>query len=195
MSYSAWLGLLASLLYLIRLVPQPIRTLRTGQVAGVSGLAALNTLISDGAWLCYGLVAAVVPVWLVSIPAIAASALTVALLRRTIGRGDLAVASLWAALVVACAAGGVLTLALAATVLVTCGPALWSAYSHRHPVGLSRSTWWLAIADALAWGSYGVAIGDRALELYGVVQLLTAVAILVRLRAVSARLAPEAAGT
>lgn len=187
MTVSAMLGLVASALYLGRLLPQPWRTLRTGEVAGVSGLASMNALIADGAWLLYGLSAGVPLIWLVAIPSVAASALTVAVLRRAIGPRDIGLAGAWLAVVVACAVGHVLTVALAATVLVTCGPALWSAWTHRRPVGIAAVTWWLAVADAAAWGGYGVAIGDRALELYGVVQLATAVAILVRLRMVAGR--------
>lgn len=193
MTISAGLAVAASLLYLARLLPQPLRTLRTGEVAGVSGLASMNALIADGAWLLYGLAAGVVPVWLVAVPSVAASALTVVVLRRTIRARDVVLATAWLAAVTGCALGHVLTVALAATVVVTCGPALWTAYAHRRPAGVAPATWWLAVADAATWGGYGTAIGDRALELYGVVQLATAVAILVRLRVVAGR--PPAAAT
>jgi hypothetical protein len=148
-------------------------------------LAALNACIADGAWLSYGLSAGIVAVWLVSVPALAASAWTVVLLRRTVGLRDLLAAGAWLATVVACAWGGILTVTLWLTVVVCCGPAVWSAFSSRSPVGLSRWTWWLACADAASWGGYGVAIGDRALEMYGIVMLSTAVALLLRVRATS----------
>ena len=84
MSASAHLAIVASAIYLVRLLPQPIKTLRTGKVEGASWLGAANTLIADGAWFAYGLTAHIPPVWLVSIPAVAASAWTVALLRNEI---------------------------------------------------------------------------------------------------------------
>lgn len=179
---TALLACVASAVFLARLLPQPLRTLRTGRVAGVSGLAAMNALIADAAWLVYGLSAGVLAVWLVSVPAVLVSGWTVLLLRRAVGWRDAAAACLWLGAVVACAAGGALTAALALTVVVCCGPSVWSAYSSRHPVGLSRWTWWLAIADATAWGCYGLAIGDRALQLYGAFLLGAALAVLLRLR-------------
>lgn len=182
MSWSALLACVASAAFLARLLPQPLRTLRTGHVTGISCVAAMNALIADGAWLGYGLSARVVAVWLVSVPAVLVSAWTVVLLRRSVTWPDVAAASVWLGAVVACAAGGFLSAALSLTVVVCCGPAVWSAYSSPAPVGLSRWTWWLAIADAASWGSYGLVIGDRALQLYGAVLLTTAVAVLLRLR-------------
>lgn len=189
MSWSAWsagVAVIASVLFLARLLPQPLRTLRTGQVAGLSALAALNACVADGAWLAYGLSAGVLAVWLVSIPALLTSGATVVALRVVLpgavrGR-DLLAASMWLGVVGLCALTGTLTVALSLTVVVTCGPAVWTAFSSRSPVGVSRWTWWLATADALSWGGYGMVIGDGALELYGVVLLSTAVAMLLRLR-------------
>ena len=181
MPWNVLLAVLASGTFLARLLPQPIRTWRTGQVAGVSALAVMNALIADGAWLAYGLAAGVLAVWLVSIPALAASGWTLFLLRRTVGWRDAIVAAGWLAVVGLCALTGTLTAALSLTVLVCGGPAVWSAFSSPTPVGVSRWTWWLAVADAASWGGYGLAIGDMALKLYGVVLLVTAVAILVRL--------------
>lgn len=188
--WSAWSGMLAALAsvsFLGRLLPQPIRTRRTGHVAGVSALAAMNAGIADGAWLAYGLSAAVPAVWLVSIPAVVTSAWTVALLRRSVRRHDLLLGAVWAGAIGAGAAAGLLTAALAATVLVCCGPAVWAAYATRSPVGLSRWTWWLAVADGSLWGLYGVAIRNGALELYGVVMLVAAALVLGRLSRVDRR--------
>lgn len=181
MTGSALLALIASGVFLGRLLPQPLRTLRTGRVDGVSALAAMNALIADGAWLAYGLSARVTAVWLVSVPALAVSSWTVLLIRRVVRARDLALASAWLAAVGACAAAGSLPAALSLTVVVCCGPAVWSAFSSPSPVGVSAWTWWLAVADASSWGAYGLAIGDGALQLYGAVLLATAVAMLLRL--------------
>ena len=188
------LAVAASLVFLARLLPQPLRTFRTGEVAGVSCLAAMNALVADAAWLLYGLTAGVLAVWLVSVPAVVLSGWTVLLLRRTIGWRSAAIASGWLGLIVACAVGGALPLALSLTVLVCCGPAVWSAFSTRSPVGLSRWTWWLAVADAATWGCYGLAIGDGALQMYGAVLMVTAGSVLMRLRSVgvAAAAAPPA---
>jgi hypothetical protein len=50
---------------------------------------------------------------------------------------------------------------------------------------VSRTTWRIAIADALSWGFYGVAIGNLALEGYGIALLATAILILPRLKTVT----------
>ncbi|MDE3204812.1 MAG: hypothetical protein KGQ66_11390 [Acidobacteriota bacterium] len=176
------LAVAASAAFLVRLLPQPLRTLRTGHVAGVSALAAMNAGIADLAWLTYGLDRHLPAVWLVSIPALATSTWTVLLLRRAVRRADLALAGLWLAAIALSAVAGILTVALAAGVLVCCGPAVYSAYTSSRPVGLSRWTWWLAVVDAGSWGAYGWVVGDRALELYGVVMLATAAAVLARIR-------------
>lgn len=191
---SALLAGVASAVFLARLMPQPLRTLRTGHVEGVSALAAMNALVADAAWLLYGVTSGVLAVWLVSVPAVLLSGWTVLLLRRTSGRRDLLAASLWLAAVAACAFGGALPAALSLTVVVCCGPAAWSAFSSPRTAGLSRWTWWLAVADALSWGCYGRAIGDGALQMYGIVLLVTAVAVLLRLRWVYERELRDPAG-
>jgi uncharacterized protein with PQ loop repeat len=181
MTVTTLLAVLASAVFLARLLPQPLRTLRTGQVAGVSVLAAMNAGIADLAWLAYGLSSGIVTIWLVSIPAILASSWTFLLLRRTVTRRDLTAAGTWAAVVGGAAWAGLLTFALAGTVVVACGPALWSAYRARHPVGIASGTWLIALLDAGTWGAYGLDIGSRALDLYAVILMTTALAILARL--------------
>jgi hypothetical protein len=49
----------------------------------------------------------------------------------------------------------------------------------------ARTTWRIAIADALSWGLYGVAIGNVALEGYGLALLATAILMLLRLTTVT----------
>jgi uncharacterized protein with PQ loop repeat len=183
------LAVIASVVYLGRLLPQPVRTLRTGRVEGVSALAAINGLVADAAWLVYGVVAHVPAIWLVSVPSLALSAWLLYLLRREVSGRDLALGSTWLAVLAGAGAGGLLAPALAGTVVLTCGPAVWEAYRVDRPAGLSAGTWWLALVDAGTWGAYGLALGDRALELYAGVLTVTAVSLLARLRSRRARLA------
>jgi uncharacterized protein with PQ loop repeat len=193
---STILAVAAALIFLARLVPQPLRTLRTGRVEGVSALAAMNSCVADAAWLTYGLWAGRPAIWLVSIPAVVLSGGTSLVLRRSVARRDLLIAAGWAAVVAAVGVIGLsaLTLVLAGTVVVTCGPTVWSAYTSKSPVGLTAWTWWLAAADASTWGTYGLLIGDTALELYGLVMGATAAALLWRLRATrTVRMAATAA--
>lgn len=154
-------------------------------------MASMNALVADGAWLVYGLAHSLVPVWTVAIASIAASTWTTWLLRRSVRGRDGLWAGAWMTTVATCWAGGALPLALAATVLVTCGPQLVSAFASPSPIGLSAATWWIALVDAAAWGTYGVVLRDGALELYGVVLTTTALVLLLRLRAVAPRLQPR----
>jgi uncharacterized protein with PQ loop repeat len=180
MTTADYLAAWASSIYLARLLPQPIRTFRTGTVAGVSALAAMNALIADSAWLAYGLSAHITVVWLVSIPAVATSAWTVILLRSAVDRLDVAAAVAWLGSVLGAALVGQLGAALAGTVIVTCGPQLSTVLRSSDLVGLSTATWWAAIADALTWGAYGFSIRNVAIESYGIVLLATAVTILAK---------------
>lgn len=185
MKPSAVLAVVASVVFLARLLPQPLRSLRTGRIEGVSLLAAVNAAVADGAWMAYGLSAHLPAIWVVSLPAFVLSAFTAVILRGQATRRDLALGGGWTVVVAATAAAGptALTLVLAATVVVCCGPTVWSAYRTRHPDGISPLTWLLAVADASSWGAYGVVVRSPALELYAVVMGITSAAMLSRMHA------------
>src|SRR5690349_2612620 len=118
----ALLGWLASILFISRLLPQPVRLVRTGLPEGVSPLAAINAVVSEAAWLLYGWEAGLVPVWAVSLAALVPGIWTVALLRRQVSAGDLARAGLWLAVIVVAATTGRLGVVLGVSVLVSVGP-------------------------------------------------------------------------
>ena len=192
MSAATALSLVASAIFLIRLLPQPARLWRTGVTAGVSPVAAANAVTSASAWLAYGLLHGLVVVWVVSVAALVPGVWTVALLRREFGRSEVLAAGAVVSAFVLAAALGVLGAALALGVLVTAGPQVWRAIRQSDLRGIARATWFVAIADALLWGSYGLVIGDRALEGYGVVLATSAAIVLGRVAWTSRRL-PQAA--
>ncbi|MCU0269238.1 MAG: PQ-loop repeat-containing protein [Acidimicrobiales bacterium] len=175
------LGWLASAVFLVRLLPQPIRLWRTGTPQGVSPLAAMNSALSDLAWLLYGLGAGLVPVWLVAVLALPPGIWTVVLLRRRTSRGDLLLAGLWLATILVAAYTGGLVALLGVSVLVNQGPQVLEALRSDDLRGVAAPTWWIALADATLWGSYGVVVGDAAVVAYGVVLFACATTILVRL--------------
>ena len=156
------LGLLASGVFLVRLLPQPIRLARTGVAAGVSPLSALNSLLTMIAWVSYGLIVGLPLLWVVSAIALVPAVWTVLLLRRDVSRRDLTWAGVWLALQVVAAAVGLLVVVLAAGVLVTQGPQVVRAVRESDLTGLAAATWWLSLLDASTWGAYGVAVGDAA---------------------------------
>ena len=192
MSSATALSLVASAIFLIRLLPQPARLWRTGVTAGVSPVAAANAVTSASAWLAYGLVHGLVVVWVVSVAALVPGVWTVTLLRREFGRSDVLAAAAVVSAFLLSAVLGVLGAALALGVLVTAGPQVWRAIRRSDLRGIARATWFVAIADALLWGTYGLVIGDRALLGYGVVLATSAVIVLGRVAWTSRRL-PEPA--
>jgi len=174
------IGWVASVVFLTRLLPQPIRLFRTGVPNGVSPLAMLNSAISDVAWVLYGLSAGLAPVWVVALLALPPGIWTVGLLRHRITRRDLLGASLWLALIVAAALTGTLAVLLAMSVIVNQGPQTWVAIRSNHLEGIATTTWYIALVDASLWGGYGVATGDAALMGYGTVLFSCASIILAR---------------
>lgn len=177
------LAIVASVVFLVRLLPQPVRLARRGVAVGVSALAALNAVISALAWMAYGLQADLPVVWGVSVLALGPSIWQAWLLRRDLDRRDLLGASLFVGALLAAAALDLLGVALGGTVLVTTGPQVARAVRSDDLSGLAPATWWVAIADAATWGAYGWAIGDAALVGYFVVLLGSAVTVLWRIGA------------
>ncbi|MCZ7535638.1 MAG: hypothetical protein M5T61_06685 [Acidimicrobiia bacterium] len=176
------LGWLASAVFLSRLVPQPARLLRTGVPDGVSPMSAMNCIVTDLGWIAYGLLAGLVPVWVVGIVSLFPGVLFVVLLLRRTTLRDLLGSAIWTGVIIAAWAIGALGAVLAISVVVNNGPQVWVAVRERNLVGLAPTTWLIAIADALLWGAYGVATGDGALIGYGVVLLVSALVILGRIR-------------
>ena len=168
------LGWLATFAFLIRLLPQPIRLMRTGVPDGVSPMAVMNIALTELAWLTYGLIEGLVPVWVVSLPALPLGLWTVVLIRRQITRRDLLGSSVWLATIALGWATGALAVVLAASVLVNYGPQVVTALRGHRLDGLAPATWWLALADAMLWGAYGLAVGDAASIGYCIVLTLSA---------------------
>lgn len=175
------LALLASAVFLARLLPQPVRLARHGVAAGVSPLAALNAVVSAVAWIAYGLAAHLPVVWGVSVLALIPGIWQAVLLRRQVRSSDLAWSGVFAAALAVAASSGLLGMALGGTVLVTAGPQLRTALISNDLSGLAPATWKIAIVDAVTWGLYGAAIGDGALVGYFVVLLATSVVVLGRI--------------
>lgn len=186
---TTFLALLASGVFLVRLLPQPVRLVRHQVDAGVSPLSAMNALIADLAWLAYGLWAGIPAVWIVSVLALLPEVWTVALLRRKTRPVELGIAALWAGAILLSAPLGLLAAALGVGVLVTQGPQVLMALREDDLRGIAPATWRLALADAICWGAYGWAIGDPALLGYFAVLSTSAVIVLVRLRVTAGRAA------
>jgi uncharacterized protein with PQ loop repeat len=181
------LGWLASAVFFARLLPQPLKLARTGVAEGVSALSALNSVLSALAWLVHGLAVGLAPVWAVAAAAIPPGLWTIALLRHQVTRRDLAHASLWLGAIVVGIATGQIGVILAFSVVVNQGPQVLDALRNDDLSGISVSTWWIAIADAVLWGAYGVGMGDTAVMGYSVVLLGVTAIVMGRVFATSDR--------
>lgn len=184
MSWTDLLGWVGTALFLVRLLPQPLRLRRTGDTSGVSVHSALNALVSDSGWLVHGLLTGLAPVWVAAVCSIPIDLYVLWHLRRDIELGHVSGAGLWAAaLAVGGALGGSvgLGIVLGTSVVVNHAPQVWTAWRAHSISGLAPATWWFALADAALWGGYGIAERDAALVAYGVVLAVASVAILVAL--------------
>lgn len=175
------LSLLASGVFLVRLLPQPVRLARTGVSEGVSATAALNGVVIAAAWVVYGLGASLTAVWIVSALALVPGVWAVWLLRHRTTGSDLAWTAAVTAILALAGVAGHFGLALAAGVLVTQGPQVWEAVRQDDLSGLAPSTWWMSIVDATTWGAYGLALGDATLVGYAVVLSSSAAIVLGRI--------------
>jgi uncharacterized protein with PQ loop repeat len=175
------LGLVASVVFIARLMPQPVRLARSGVADGVSPLAALNAVVVAVAWVVDGLIAGLPVVWVVSVVAMVPGAWAVVLLREHIRPTDLVCAGAWIAALLIALATGTFAGMLGVGVVVTQGPQVWRAVREDDLDGLSPATWWLSILDAVTWGAYGLAVGHAALVGYAAVLSASAVTVLVRI--------------
>ena len=177
------LGIIASGIFLVRLLPQPLRLARTGVSSGVSPLSGIHATIAAAAWLVYGVEAHLPLVWGVSVAALVPSLWTNALLWRRTTRHDALWGLAWLVALVGLRSVDLLSAGLAGGVLVTQGPQVRTAVRSDDLGGLAPATWWVSLADAASWGAYGWALGDAALLGYAVVLSSCATIVLVRLRA------------
>ncbi len=174
-------GAMAVTAFLVRLVPQPLKLARTRVPDGVSPLSAINVVLTEVAALVYGLTAGLVPVWIVSVPALPLALWMLWLLRHEVTRRDLAAGLAYVALIVGTWSFGVLGVVLGLSVVLNYGPQVWTALRSDRLEGLASATWWLAIADALLWSAYGFAVDDPAILFYGAMMVGAATTILVRI--------------
>ena len=171
------------------LLPQIIRVVRSGDVAGVSPVWAGFGLVTNLAWVLYlgrnGIWGAVIAPGL----AVLAYGITLGVIR---GRGgpwamaSVAYAAVLAGLVAGAGMAGI-ALFLVMAPVVQLAPAVAAAYRSRCPSGLSPATWALSVVEAGLWGVYGWMVADPALVGYGVVTSGGSLLVLVRLALLAPR--------
>lgn len=184
MTFGELLGWIGGLLVVVRLLPQPWHTWRTGAVHGVSGTALANNLVSDVGWTAFGVATGLTPLWVAAGATVAVDVVALVVARRAVGTRALALAGAWAgALAAAWVVGGpvVFGTALGLATAVCHAPQVVTALRSTDLSGLHPATWWLALADAALWGGYGLATGELGVVVYGIVLGTAGTIVLTRL--------------
>jgi uncharacterized protein with PQ loop repeat len=181
---TAVLGGLGTAIGLVRAFPQFLRLLRTRDVHGVSlDAAATSSFVSFG-WATYGYLTDQLAVTLATGSSGIVFAL-ITLLAFRFGRriGEFRAAPVWLVLLVGTGVLGGdtgLGVLLPVSVLVANGPQLLVAYRESDLTGLSLTTWLLSVSDGAVWTAYALVTGDVAILVFGVLQLTTSGAIVLR---------------
>lgn len=179
-------GVAATVLTCVLLVPQIARLLKTRQTEGVSpGWAVLGIVINSG-WLIF---LAAEAVWLPILSCAIAEVgfiLTVWLLRRNGAdvRAGVGAGAVAAVIVAAIGAGWgwtALGAALALATMVQFLPSITAAWRTYAPVGLSPATWALTLAETVGWMAYGMLIDEIPIILYGLTGIAASALILIRI--------------
>lgn len=170
----------AVILALTQPVPQVVRLVRSGSIAGVSGPTSWLGLAINAGWLAYGVGRDLLPVAVLSSAYVAGYlVIGVLLLRGGNRRGPGIATAASGALALLTVVGGwaLLGTVLALTVGVQFLPQVREAWTAGDLSGLAPGTYVVCLLDGLVWGTYGVVALDGPLMLYGAV--MTAVAVLV----------------
>lgn len=179
-------GIVATAVTFVQIVPQIVRLLRTGRIEGVSPTWAAAGLTINLGWLAYVIHGGF---W-VTIPSIIAAVSSFGLALWLLYRNgaDIRVA-LWMSAAVA-VASVVVQLGAGWTVLGTVlglsnglylGPSVITVWRSRVPSGVSPLTWMLTVLEGLKWGFYGVLVFSGPIVVYGTTAVLLAALVLLRL--------------
>ena len=179
-------GIVATAVTFVQIVPQIVRLLRTGRIEGVSPTWAAAGLTINLGWLAYVIHGGF---W-VTIPSIVAAVSSFGLALWLLYRNgaDIRVA-LWMSAAVA-VASVVVQLGAGWTVLGTVlglsnglylGPSVITVWRSDVPAGVSPLTWMLTVLEGLKWGFYGVLVFSGPIVVYGTTAVLLAALVLLRL--------------
>ena len=181
MNIPSVLGIVGTLLGLVRAVPQLIRLLRAREAFGVSVDTTATSTIVSVAWVVYAILTNQPYVCLSTAPtAVIFGISTFVALRFGRSVREFKIAPIWSTvLLLAGFLGGVagLGLVLSISVLISNLPQLWVAYNEGNLEDLSLGTWLLCTCDGLVWASYALLMHDTSILFYGIFQFATSASI------------------
>ena len=179
-------GIVATAVTFVQILPQIVRLIRTGRVEGVSSAwAAVGATINLG-WLAYVIEGRF---W-VTIPSIIVAIVSFLLALYLLHRNGAPIRAglvMSGAIALACV---VIQQAAGWTVLGTVlglsnglylGPSVLAAWRSHTPVGVSPLAWMLTVLEGLKWGFYGVLVEATPIIVYGSTAILLALLVLLRL--------------
>lgn len=167
------LGVIATVLAAVFLIPQIGRLMTSRDVNGVSMTWAVFGVVTNTAWVFYlvpaGLwVAALAP----GVAVVSYGMLAAMIARVKRHRGWIWKAGVYTGILVGTYLLGdayALGVLLALTPVMQLTPEIVAVYRDPSPTGVSPRTWMLAACEAICWGAYGTIVGDLALVGYGLV--------------------------
>jgi uncharacterized protein with PQ loop repeat len=183
MNLPSILGVMGTLLGLVRAVPQLVRLLRVRQAFGVSvDTTATSSIVSFG-WAVYGALTGQLFVTLATGSSGVIFAL-VTLLALHYGRKvrEFKIAPLWLAVLLLSGAffgKNGLGATLSVSTLVSNLPQVRVAWLESNLASLSLGTWLLSLSDGLVWGIYALLQQDLSILAYGIFQISTSGIIVV----------------
>ncbi len=179
-------GVVATAVTFVHVVPQIARLLRTGRVEGVSVAWAAVAMVLNLGWMAY----VIAQEFWITIPSIVAAVVSFGTALYLMYRNGADVRP-GVLLSLAVAVGSVaIQLAAGWTVLGTVlalsnglhlGPSVVAAWRSRAPVGVSPLTWALATMEGLMWGCYGVLVAAGPIIVFGATEAGLSALVLLRL--------------
>ena len=199
MNTLAVIGVIGTATALFRAVPQLVRLLRTQDAAGVSVDGSATGAVVMTAWTAYGFLTDQPAVILAcGIPAITFGLITIAAVRYGRKAKEIKAAPLWAPVFVGFAiAGGATGLGIILTVgaLIANVPHVLVAYREKDLSGISPTMWKATATDGSLWILYGLISGDIPILVNNTLNLVTALAIVIRHRRWRRSLREDGLGT
>jgi uncharacterized protein with PQ loop repeat len=177
MNFISALGMIGTIIGLVRAVPQLVRLLRSRKVYGVSvDTAATSSIVSFG-WAAYGLLTGQPFVSLATgSSGLVFACITVIALRLGRQVREVRIAPVWLGVLVLAwvwAGKNGLGVLLPLSVLASNLPQLWIAHLESNLADLSLGTWLLSLGDGIVWGTYSLIQHDISILVYGVFQVAT----------------------
>lgn len=179
-------GVIATAVTFVQIVPQIVRLLRTGRTEGVSPAWAAGGMTINLGWMTF----VVAEEYWVTIPSIVAAIVSFGTALYLLYRNGADVrAGLAMSAAIALASVGIQMTAgwtVLGTVLglsngLYLGPSVVAAWRSRVPVGVSPVSWVLTTVEGLKWGLYGALVASGPIMVYGSTAILLAALVLLRL--------------